>query len=76
MASDICTAKRLQPHRDLGQHCITSCILLPFGTEAVKLVNSSANDSNFHMSSFYNCGAVRLFNRRKVWQPCHCKIKT
>jgi len=63
MANDIYTANRLHPSGGLGQIRKTHCILVPFGAEAVnlvKLVNNSANYSNFHMSSFYNCGAEKF----------------
>lgn len=35
-------------------------ILVPCGTEALNLANNSANYSNFHMSSFYSCGAAKF----------------
>lgn len=60
MANAIYTANRLQPSTDLWQLWTTHHILVPFGTEALNLANNSANYSNFHMSSFYNCGAAKF----------------
>lgn len=59
MANDIYTANMLQPSGGSGQLYIPHCILVPSGTEAVNLGNN-ANYSNFHVSSFYNCGAKKF----------------
>ena len=66
MANDIYTANRLQPSGGLGSSAITHCILVPFGTRAVNLVNNSANYGNFHMSSFYICGAAKFLKEEKA----------
>lgn len=61
---------RLQPSTDLGHLCTTHHILVPFGTEVLNLANNSANQSNFHVSSFYSCRAGKFLkgeNRAQRW---------